>query len=102
MGLPTTPDGRVVLLAVAREARGLTCADLGDAVGASAQQVSAWERGVSEPTAGQWAALALRLGWPVAELKRRAPSEKVAWAITTAARNRMVRGIRNLSAEEHD
>ena len=94
MNLPTCPDGNVTRLAVARAARGLTCAQLGEAVGVSASQISAWERGLSDPVGAQRAALALRLGWPVCDFGAEPLPEKVGWLLAVKARNRSVLGLR--------
>jgi hypothetical protein len=95
--LPTTAEGLVTRLALARAARGLSCGELGAALEISAAQVSAWERGLGEPSAGQWAALALRLGWSRRDLEGVPLPERVAFALAVRARNRMVVGLRRSS-----
>lgn len=84
-------------LAIARASRSLSCGELGDAVGVSAAQVSAWERGLAEPSSVQRAALALRLGWSRADLAGVPLPERVAFALAVRARNRMVEGLRRPS-----
>jgi hypothetical protein len=79
----------------------MTCADLGNAMGTTASQVSCWERGLGDPTVGQWAALALRLGWPVEELRLPDLAESVGWSLAVAAHNRIVKGVRT-AAKKHD
>lgn len=93
VNIPTTPDGTVTGLAVARAARNLSCSDLATPLGVTAAQVSAWERGVSVPSRGQLAGLALRLGWAVGDLECRL-SEGEGWSLAVRVRNRMVRGLR--------
>lgn len=97
MNLPTTPDGLVTRMAVARAARGLSCASLGEAVGVTAAQVSCWERGVSEPSPAQRCAVALRLGWPIRDLVLPPLAEGEAWSVAVKAHNLMVLGLRPVS-----
>ena len=94
MNLPVAADGRVTRLAVARAARAVSCAELGDAVGVPGSVVAAWERGSSCPSPAQVCAVALRLGWPVEDLVAGGLSEGDAWALAVSLRNRMVLGLR--------
>ena len=100
MSIPTCPDGRVTRLAIARFGRGMNCGEVGDAVGVTASQVSSWERGLSEPSAAQWKALALRLGWALGELRAEPLNERLAWPLAVAARNRTVRGVRPVAKKK--
>ena len=94
MNLPATADGRVTRLAVARAARAVSCAELGDAVGVPGSVVAGWERGSVRPSPAQVCAVALRLGWSVEDLVGDDLLEGEAWSLAVACRNRMVLGLR--------
>jgi len=65
MTLPTTKDGRVTRLAIARVARGVDHYTLARAIEATGEEIAQWERGDKAPPRTKIWRTALALGWPI-------------------------------------